>query len=139
MENTACRCGSMVQWKAAARRRCYCYLGCLHSRTPDYGVGASEVLLASAHPFPLIHVEGEVHALPSCYGEANWSTVSGDEERHCGEGRCTMDARPPPESCAPSSLVRMVWNSSGCCVHEYLGMGGGHLQLVVVMWNTSGC
>lgn len=100
MENTACRCGSMVQWKAAARRRCYCYLGCLHSRTPDYGVGASEVLLASAHPFPLIHVEGEVHMLPSCYGEASWSTVSGDEERHCGEGRCTMDARPPRVLCS---------------------------------------
>ena len=66
-----------------------------HLCTPDYGVGASEVLLASAHPFPLIHVEGEVHMLPSCYGEASWSTVSGDEERHCGEGRCTMDARPP--------------------------------------------
>ena len=91
----------MVQWKAAARRRCYCYLGCLHLRTPDYGVGASEVLLASAHPFPLIHVEGEVHALPSCYGEASWSTVSGDEERHCGEGRCTMDARPPPSPVLP--------------------------------------
>ena len=90
----------MVQWKAAARRRCYCYLGCLHSRTPDYGVGASEVLLASAHPFPLIHVEGEVHMLPSCYGEASWSTVSGDEERHCGEGRCTMDARPPRVLCS---------------------------------------